>query len=275
MRVVDLVRSTQKFPTRLAPSACDPAHERDRDGDADGRGDEVLHGQAGQLGEMAHRRLAGVVLPVRVRDEADRRIEGERGRDAAGVGGVQREPALHALEQEEADDRDQAEREQRERVDLPWLLPLRVDPPEPVERALDRQEDAVTGSGAAAEDPRDVRAEQRRREEHEPQEGRGLRPRLPAHPRLRPDVVRISAKPLRRQERVDQVAEDEDREHQRDDVLEAHRRRSIPAAVLPTIRSHPATKAAATAKNPSVTPTNSRSRMPSSYRAPSGPADLS
>ena len=40
------VRSTQKLPIRSVRGAGEPADERHRDGDADGRGEEVLHGEA-------------------------------------------------------------------------------------------------------------------------------------------------------------------------------------------------------------------------------------
>ena len=64
------VRSTQKFPIVAERRRVSPRIERDGDGDPDRGGGEVLHGQPGHLGQVAHRRLAAVVLPVRVRDEA-------------------------------------------------------------------------------------------------------------------------------------------------------------------------------------------------------------
>jgi hypothetical protein len=36
-----------------------------------------MGGEAGHLRKMAHRRLAGIGLPIGVGDEADRRVEGE------------------------------------------------------------------------------------------------------------------------------------------------------------------------------------------------------
>ena len=52
---------------RLRAAANEAANQGHGDGDPDGCRDEVLHRQAGHLGQMAHRRLAAVVLPVRVR----------------------------------------------------------------------------------------------------------------------------------------------------------------------------------------------------------------
>jgi len=51
----------------------------DRDRHADGAGKELLDHQGQHLGQMAHRRLARVGLPVRPGQEADRRVEGEAG----------------------------------------------------------------------------------------------------------------------------------------------------------------------------------------------------
>ena len=76
-------------------------------------------GEPGHLRQVAHRRLAAVVLPVRVRDEARGGVERERGRDAGDVRRVQEQRALDALEEEEPEHRDAAEREERERVDRP------------------------------------------------------------------------------------------------------------------------------------------------------------
>ena len=75
-------RERQQHPDR-APREIDPEvadrrgaaadeapDQRDGDGEADGGREEVLHGEPGHLGEVAHRQLAAVVLPVRVGDEA-------------------------------------------------------------------------------------------------------------------------------------------------------------------------------------------------------------
>ena len=108
---------------------------------------------------MGHRRLAAVVLPVRVRDEARRGVERERGWDAGDVGRVQEERALHALEQEEAEHRDGAEGEERERVDRPGLLARGVDSGDAVDEPLDREEHAVARRRPVAENAREVCAE--------------------------------------------------------------------------------------------------------------------
>ena len=76
------------------PAARDAADERDHDRGA-GRGrHEVVHREPGHLRELAHRRLADVVLPVRVGEEAHRGVQRERGADVAEVVGIQRRDAL-------------------------------------------------------------------------------------------------------------------------------------------------------------------------------------
>ena len=125
IRVTARVRSTQKLPIVSLRRRVMPADERDRDRDPDRRRDEVLDGEPAHLREVAHRRLAAVVLPVRVGDEADGGVERERRRDAGDVGRVEEERALDALEQVEAEHRDGAEREHRARVAGPPLLARR------------------------------------------------------------------------------------------------------------------------------------------------------
>ena len=166
---------------RLSVPAGETADQRDRDRGADGRGGEVLHRQPGHLGEVAHRRLAAVVLPVRVRDEADRRVERERRRHTVDSGRVEGEQPLEALERVQAEHGDDAEREQRPRVHRPRLLALRVDPRCAIQDALDRCEDAIAGSRAAPVDACQVGAEHPRAGEHERDERGDLEPGGAAH----------------------------------------------------------------------------------------------
>src|ERR1039458_8101051 len=66
--------------------------------DARCRGEEVLHGQAGHLHQIAHRRLAGVALPVGVGDETDGRIERRVGANRGQMLRVERQPDLQSLQ---------------------------------------------------------------------------------------------------------------------------------------------------------------------------------
>ena len=135
---VILVRSTQKLPMLPHRDPSEAADDGDRDGDAGRGGDEVLHGEPGHLGEMAHRRLAAVVLPVGVGDEGDGGVEGELRRHRGHASRVERQPALQPLERVEDEDAREVEGEQRQRIAEPALLLAGIDAGEAVERALDR-----------------------------------------------------------------------------------------------------------------------------------------
>ncbi len=95
--------------------------------------------------------------------------------------GIQEQHPLQALEQEEAENRDAAEREQREGVDRPRLLARWIDAHDSVDEPLDGQEDAVAPRGAALENAREIRAEQARRDEDERHEREKLQPAGGAH----------------------------------------------------------------------------------------------
>ena len=147
IRNVIRVRSTQKLPivaVALPPSRLsrhpvgEPTDERDGDGNAHGRGQEVLHRETGHLGDVRHRRLARVRLPVRVRDEADRGVPGQRGADAgelraARIGQV----GLDPLDQVEDKDRYRGEREHGSRVHAPRLFAVGVHADRFVDHAFD------------------------------------------------------------------------------------------------------------------------------------------
>ncbi len=61
-------------------------------------GNEIVHGEAEHLSEMAHRGLAAVVLPVGVGDEADGGVEREVGRDRVEPARIERQKVLQALQ---------------------------------------------------------------------------------------------------------------------------------------------------------------------------------
>ena len=136
-----------EVPQTGAGLAGEPAHDRDRDRDTDGGRDEILHRQTGHLGDVGHRRLAGVRLPVRVRHKADRGVPGQR-RTGAGElrPGMTDRPqmclqTLQGVEEEYTDDRDG---QHRPGVDAPRLLTVGVDADRAVDPALDP---AVPGAG--------------------------------------------------------------------------------------------------------------------------------
>ena len=100
-----------------------------------------MHGEAEHLGQMTHRRLAAVVLPVGVGDETHRRVEGEVRRDGVEAARVQRQKALQPLDGVERQESGDGKDDHRDRIGEPVLLAGRVHPGQAVKAALDRSED--------------------------------------------------------------------------------------------------------------------------------------
>ena len=148
-----------EVPDGLGRAAGEAPDERGERGHAGGGRDEVLDGQAQHLGEIAHRRLAAVPLPVGVGGEADGGVEGRVGRHRAEALRVQRQPALEALEQVHDQQAREVEEQHRERVGLPAHLPVGPDARDPVDEALEPAQDALRGPGAPLVDPRHVEPE--------------------------------------------------------------------------------------------------------------------
>ena len=97
-----------------------------------------MDGEAEHLGKMTHRRLAAVVLPVGIGDEADRSVEREVRRHGVETARVQRQKALQPLKSVERQEPDEGKNNHRDRIGEPILLPLRIDPGQAIEAALDR-----------------------------------------------------------------------------------------------------------------------------------------
>jgi hypothetical protein len=132
------VEVAPEVPEPDAPtSARDAADDRGGDRHPDAGRDELLHGKPGHLAEVRHRRLAGVVLPVRVRDEARRCVQRNRPRHAGEVIGVEEEVTLEAQQPEEEDAEQDGEHEHRAAVLLPVLVDRRVAAEQAEKRALD------------------------------------------------------------------------------------------------------------------------------------------
>ena len=169
---------------RRAAAGDDAADQRDGDGDADRGRDEVLHRQPGHLAEVRHRRLAAVVLPVRVGHERRGGVEREVPGAGVEVLRVERVQRLRAQDQEEQQPDREREEEHAARVGLPVLAALGVDAQQPVGDALERTGDGVEEDALAAEDARHVAAEQRHHGDDQRAEDRDLDEAL-SHGRLR------------------------------------------------------------------------------------------
>ena len=144
-----------------------PAEQREQHGHAHGRCDEVLHGQADGLGEVAERALAAIGLPVRVRHEADRRVEREVPREAGEPLGIARQHALQHEDGEQPCQRERRERQRAYQVAFPAHDVGTVDADAPVHHVLHRHEHTREhGHPLAGHDLVDI-ARQRDGERHE------------------------------------------------------------------------------------------------------------
>ena len=128
-----------------------PDH-RDRHHQADRGGHELLHRQAGHLGQVAHGRLARVVLPVRIGYERGRGVPG-RGRRHVGHALAQQQEVLEPLEAVQEQHAHGREGQDAAHIGRPPLVGLGVDAHQPGDEALDAPV-LVTGEYA-----RDVVAE--------------------------------------------------------------------------------------------------------------------
>ena len=112
---------------RLRRRANEAARQRESHREARRGGQEIVDREAEHLGEMTHRRLAGVVLPVRVGDEARRGVEGEVGRDRVEAPRIERQHVLQPLQRVERQEPGDREDHHRDRVAEPILFSRRID----------------------------------------------------------------------------------------------------------------------------------------------------
>ncbi len=164
-----------------APAAGQPPRQGQRHADAGGRGREVVPGEAGHLGQVAHRRLARIGLPVRVGGEAHRGVPGQRRGDLPEAVGVERQQRLEAEDGVGDEQAHRAEDEQRDRVRLPVLLPVRVHPAGPEDEPLHRTEQARERSRPALEDAVEPEPDRLREQQDEEGEEPDLEPAVDRH----------------------------------------------------------------------------------------------
>ena len=169
---------------RALATTDDAADDRHGHRHAGGGRHEVLHGQAEHLGQVAHRQLGAVPLPVRVGHEADGHVErAERG-DGRHVRRVERQGGLEPLQCVDGEERQEAERQQGDGVDVPPLLASGVDAQHAVDHPLDGCEEPITrraGVGAGAVHRRHVATERRRGQGEDGEQGEELDEAGPGH----------------------------------------------------------------------------------------------
>ena len=153
------VISTQKFPMVLRAAPHEAANHGDRDRDSRSGRDEIVEGEPGHLGEIAHRRFTAVSLPVRIGGEARSGIECEIGRDRAELLRIQRQIILQALNCIEHQHPHHAEKQHRDGIFNPRFLGLGMNSANPVNSALDRLQHGIEHRRLTGEDPRHIEAE--------------------------------------------------------------------------------------------------------------------
>ena len=199
--------------------AREAAHQRDGDRHAGRRRCEVLHRERRHLHEVAHRRLADIRLPVRVRHEADGRVEREIRRERRRALGrlrraealrIERQPALQPLDQIRERELRDAEREQRARVLRPVLLDVFAYAAQAVDEAFERTKHRMQERALALKDLGHEGA-------HGPRQGHDHE--QVEHDLQKADGVMASSEPLGPKQRVNQVAEDQNRGDTGNDVV--------------------------------------------------------
>ena len=157
------VEVAPEVPDAAGRASCESSDHRGQHRHADGRRDEVLHGQPRHLRQVGHRVLAAVELPVGVGDEARGGVQRDGRRDARQVVRVQRQMPLRAQEQVQEHREDDGEDERRACVLLPVLLMLRIGADEAKEPALTDCQSAVDEAELAFVDARHIDAERIRK----------------------------------------------------------------------------------------------------------------
>jgi hypothetical protein len=159
----------------------DAADEGDGDGDARRGRHDVVAGEAGHLGEIAHGGLAAVVLPVGVGRERHGRVEREVGRDRPKPLRVERQHVLDALHDVQHQQRHEAEHQDRDGVLRPAHLVGLADAGRPVDETLEGSDDRIEKRALAREDARHEGAERRRHRQHGAEEEQNLQPANRGH----------------------------------------------------------------------------------------------
>ena len=116
---------------RLRRAAREAADQRDGERNA-GRGrHEIVHRQPRHLREIAHRRFGHIGLPVRVGDEAHRRVEGEALLDRGLTLRVEGQDPLQPLQRIKRDEARHAEEQHGDGIGDPMLVFRLIDAAEP------------------------------------------------------------------------------------------------------------------------------------------------
>ena len=141
--------------------AGDATHDRGAHGDADGCGNEILIGQGHHLREMAHGGFAAVGLPVRIRQEADRRIQGQIPRKAGEALRIQRQLILKKQHPEREQEPRKGKSDEADGVPAPRLVFVGMNAGQRVHAPLHRPQDRMQEGAAAGKNLMDIPTQQR------------------------------------------------------------------------------------------------------------------
>ncbi len=123
--------------------ASDAADDHDGQHDADRGGGKIVIGQARHLGEIAHRALTAVSLPIRVCCKGSCGPEGQGWINIGKFLWIKREPFLCALDDVEKRHGNTAEQKHGYSVFRPAHLALLVDAGQPIHQPFDGAEDRI------------------------------------------------------------------------------------------------------------------------------------
>ena len=133
----------------------DAANEGDRQRDAGRCGNKVVVSKTRHLGEVAHRALATIGLPVGVRGERSGRVPRQvLGRHAREFLRIERQMQLYPLDQIQQQHRHHAEQQHGRSVFRPAHLVVLVHAGQAIDQALDRPHHRIQKRPLAIEDPR-------------------------------------------------------------------------------------------------------------------------
>ena len=150
--------------------------------DSNRRGNEVVIGEAGHLGEVAHRGLAGIGLPVRIRGKRRSGIECHMlGRDCRQMLRIEGQHALHALEEIQKQHGNRTEQQHGGRIFRPAHFVLFIDAGESIEQAFDRPQHGIQKRALAGKDPSHKNPHRLGNGEDQRQEHEDLKPTVDRH----------------------------------------------------------------------------------------------
>ncbi len=146
--------------------------------------------QPRHLGEIAHRGFTRVGLPVRIRRKRRRRIQRQvRRTDGSKLLRIERQVALHALDQVEQQHGNEAEQQHGDCILRPGHFVLFIHAGRAVNQLLDRPQHRIQKRFFAVEHARHEHAERLCDGQDQQQEKRDLQPSIDGHLRISPDKV--------------------------------------------------------------------------------------